>query len=385
MMGTDVVFALFQTSWSGAVARGLCMPEDRLAAALPAHPRVRRSLVVNPPRNVAARWLRPAGAPYPASPGSALHEPLRLRRTDPVDPAAARRDAAAYERSLRRAAGRLGLERPAIVTTHPVLAGFGDFGWAGPVTYYAWDDWTASQPHRSWWPVYEQAFARLREHGRAVCAVSDTVLSRIAPTGPAAVVPNGIDPAEWLELPSPPAWFADRPGPRLLYVGSLDHRVDVEQVRRLAAALPTASVTLVGELIEPEHYAPLAALPNVEVHPRVARCELTALVAAADACLIPHVRNPMTEAMSPLKLYEYLAGGRPVAAVDLPGIAGVDPRVQLVAPGADLTPAVERALAAGPVAEAERRRFVAAHAWERRFDRVLALALDGAGPLARAA
>jgi teichuronic acid biosynthesis glycosyltransferase TuaH len=385
VMGNDVVYALFQTSWAGAVARGLCMPEDRLAAALPAHPRVRRALVVNPPRNVAARWLRPAGAPYPAPPGSALHEPLRLRRSDPADPAAACRAAAAYERSLRRAAGRMGLERPAIITTHPVLAGFGDFGWAGPVTYYAWDDWTASQPHRRWWPVYEQAFARLRERGRAVCAVSDTVLGRVAPTGPAAVVPNGIDPAEWLDLPAAPAWFSDRPAPRLLYVGSLDHRVDVDQVRRLAAALPGGSVTLVGELFEPDHYAPLIALPNVEVRPRVARRELAGLVAAADACLIPHVRNAMTEAMSPLKLYEYLAGGRPVAAVDLPGIAGVDPRVQLVAPGADLTPAVERALAAGPASEAERRRFVAEHAWDRRFDRIVELALDGAAPLARAA
>ena len=168
-------------------------------------------------------------------------------------------------------------------------------------------------------------------------------------------------------------------------MGSLDHRVDVDQVRRLAAALPGGSVTLVGELIEPDHYAPLAALPNVEIHPRVARRELTGLVAAADACLIPHVRNAMTEAMSPLKLYEYLAGGRPVAAVDLPGIAGVDPRVQLVEPGADLEPAVQRALATGPASEAERRRFVAANAWERRFDRILELVLDGAGPLVRAA
>jgi teichuronic acid biosynthesis glycosyltransferase TuaH len=378
-MGTDVVFALFQTSWSGAVARGLCMPEDRLAAALPAHPRVRRALVVNPPRNAAAHWLRPARTPFP---GPALHEPLRLRRADPADPSAARRDAAAYERSLRRAARRLGLERPAIITTHPVLAGFGDFGWAGPVTYYAWDDWTASEPHRRWWPVYEEAFAHLRARGRAVCAVSDTVCERIAPTGPVAILPNGIDPEEWLEPTCAPAWFYDRPGPRMLYVGSLDHRVDVDQLRRLAAAYPSGSITLVGDLLEPAHYEPLAAAANVEVRPRVARRELTGLVAAADVCLIPHVQTPMTEAMSPLKLYEYLAGGRPVAAVALPGITGVSPRVALVAPGEDLAPAVEKALAGGPAGERERLAFIAENAWPRRFDAILELALDGPRPLA---
>ena len=375
-MGTDVVYALFQTSWSGAVARGLCMPEDRLAAALPGHPRVRRSLVVNPPRNAAAHWLRPSRDAFP---GPALHEPLRLRRADPADPAAARRSAAAYERSLRRAARRAGLERPAIITTHPVLAGFGDFGWAGPVTYYAWDDWTASETHRRWWPVYEQAFERLRARGRAVCAVSETVRERIAPTGPVAVLPNGIDAEEWLEPTPAPGWFAARPAPRMLYVGSLDGRVDVDQVRRLAAAYPSGSITLVGELFEPAHYAPLAALPNVQVHPRVERRELTGLVAGADVCLIPHVRTAMTEAMSPLKLYEYLAGGRPVAAVALPGTTGVSPRVELVPPGEDLTPAVHEALALGPAAEPERLEFIADNAWPRRFDAILALALDGAG------
>ena len=104
------------------------------------------------------------------------------------------------------------------------------------------------------------------------------------------------------------------------------------------------------------------------IEERRPRREIVALVAAADACLIPHARTPMTEAMSPLKLYEYLAGGAPVAAVDLPGIAGVDAGVQLVEPGADIAGAVERALARGRAPERQRRETIAAFAWERRID-----------------
>ena len=54
----DVVFAFAYTSWSGALARELTMPEDRLAAALPSHPRVRGLVVGDPARSAPAKLAR---------------------------------------------------------------------------------------------------------------------------------------------------------------------------------------------------------------------------------------------------------------------------------------------------------------------------------------
>ncbi len=376
------MFVFSFTSWSGALARELTMPEDRLAHALVDHPRVRRLLVCDPFRSGPAKLARTltgsSEGPFPESSTAHLHQPLRVRRFDPTAPRAVARSTAAYERGIRRAVQAAGLARPAVICANPLLAGLGTLDWAGPVTYFAWDDWTASEPHRQWWPAYRRSFERIGETRRGVCAVSQTALERVGPTGPTAVVPNGIDPEEWLEPDPAPSWFAELPGPRLLYVGSLDGRVDVAQVSGLAHARPDASIVLVGPLLDPDHYEPLRALSNVVIEERRPRRGIVALVAAADACLIPHVRTPMTEAMSPLKLYEYLAGGAPVAAVDLPGIAGVDAGVQLVEPGADIAGAVERALARGRAPEQQRRETIAAFAWERRIDAVLDLALRDA-------
>ena len=81
--------------------------------------------------------------------------------------------------------------------------------------------------------------------------------------------------------------------------------------------------------------------------------------------------------MSPLKLYEYLAGGRPVAATDLQPIraAAEGDRVTLVQAGGDFPPAVRSALAAGPASEEQRRAFLARNAWSARLDALLDVAL----------
>jgi glycosyltransferase involved in cell wall biosynthesis len=161
-----------------------------------------------------------------------------------------------------------------------------------------------------------------------------------------------------------------------LYIGSLQNRVDVGQVKEVAQAYPQGSVVLVGPLQDEAHFARVAALPNVVIRDGMAPREtIVRLIGAADACLLPHVGNRLTEAMSPLKLYEYLAGGRPVAAVDLPPIAAVDGRVALTPTGGPLAPAVAQALALGPASESERLAFLERHSWRRRFDELIELAL----------
>jgi glycosyltransferase involved in cell wall biosynthesis len=372
----DVICVLYSRNWAAAVANGLSFSEARLAAALPDDPRVGRVLLVNPYRSVAAKLWRSIRPLYPDAPPRErvhVHEPLRVRRTDPSD---LRMMIARYEASIRRAAARLGFERPAVITGNPLLAGYGALEWAGPVTFYAWDDWTSDFHRPQLIPVFEDAFAEARAKQRRVCAVSDAVLARVAPTGPHAVIPNGIEPAEWRDLGRPPDWFETLPRPRLLYVGSLENRVDVGQVEEVARAYPHGSVVLVGPLQDEAHFAGVHALPNVVIRPGMAPREtVVRLIGAADACLIPHVGNRLTEAMSPLKLYEYLAGGRPVAAVDLPPIAAVQGRVALAPIGGELAPAVTRALALGPASEPERLAFVERHAWSHRFEELIELAL----------
>ena len=384
--GRDVLLLLGYTSWAGAIRRRQIHPEDQLAVALIESPRVSRLLVCNPFRSLPAKLLRPelspAEGPFPASPSRRLYEPARLRRTDSTRIAAIERSCARYERSVRAAAERFGLQRPAVITAHPLIAGFGRFEWAGPVTYYANDDLTAHPPLRRWWPAYEASNARMRAAGRRAVGLTPKSLQSVDPSGPGAVIPTGLIPAEWREPGPAPSWFLELPGPRMVYVGTLDERIDPVAVRSLAAAHREGSVVLIGRDGDRGPVAKLGELPNVHLKPPIAREELIGVVAAADLGLVPHVRSGQTEAMSPLKLFEYLGAGIPVAATDLPGIAPVCPgRVRLAQGGEDFAAAATAALELGRWAGDSRQEFIDENSWSARFDALLDLALsDGPNP-----
>jgi hypothetical protein len=378
--GRDVLLLLGYTSWAGAVARRQIHPEDQLAVKLIESPRVSRLLVCNPFRSLTAKLLRPspAGAEgaFPESADRRLHEPLRLRRTDSTRIGAIERSCARYERSVRAASEELGLQRPAVIAAHPLIAGFGGFEWAGPVTYYANDDLTAHPPLRPWWPAYEVSFARMRATGRRAVGLTPKSLRSVDPSGPGTVIPTGLIPDEWDDPGPAPRWFRQLPGPRMVYVGTLDERIDPTAVRSLAAAYPGGSIVLVGRDGDRGPVARLGELPNVHVRPPIPRDRLIGLVAAADLGLVPHVRSEQTEAMSPLKLFEYLGAGIPVAATDLPGIAPVGPsRVKLAQRGEDFAAAAAAALELGRWDDDSRRGFIDGNSWSRRFDDLLDLAL----------
>lgn len=374
----DFVFTFSFETYADAVRRGMMRPPDRIVATLMSSPQVAKLLVANPYRWAPRVLTGPAldgDARFPRDERMRLFSPMRLRRADRVDPEAVAAEYRAYDAALRRAADRAGLTTPVVLTANPLAAGFSSFAWARNAMYFARDDWLSSPSRREFWPAFRQGYERISRSGMPVAAVSQQIIERIAPQGPHRVIPNGVDPGEWLSPhPSEPAWLAAIPRPRAVYVGTLDSRLDIEGIAALAAARPDLHIVLLGPLPQPSYVADLRGYDNVHIHPSVGRAELVATLRNTDLCLVAHRRTPLTEAMSPLKLYEYLAAGSPVLSIDLPPVRGIDDRVILTASVADFVDVVDDALAAGRADEAARRAFVTSNSWAARHESVLALA-----------
>jgi glycosyltransferase involved in cell wall biosynthesis len=176
-------------------------------------------------------------------------------------------------------------------------------------------------------------------------------------------------------------------GPVVVYTG----RVNLGKgVGVLLAATPPlqhdlgARVVLVGKVYDDA----LRAVEGVRLTGFVPPSEVPDYLAAADLLVMPTTEDlPYSAFTSPLKLFEYMASGRPVVASALPGVCEVirDGENGLLYPPADHD-ALEQAIRAlcsdperaGRMAE-QAFQDVQAYAWDRRAERILAR-ISGAAP-----
>jgi GT2 family glycosyltransferase len=215
------------------------------------------------------------------------------------------------------------------------------------------------------------AESRLVEDADLVIVTSGWLEREVAPRARAiATVRNGCEHCFFRDPPA--AVFRDEAGRRVIgYFGAIAEWFDLALVREVAKAHPDALVLLVGNDTVGAGAA-LADLPNVRLTGEVRYEELPYWVHGFDVCLLPFRVIPLTEATNPVKVYEYLAAGKPVVAVDLPEMAQFDGLVHVAAHAGGFVQAVSRALAA-PGDPAPRQAFAAGQTWQHRAE-----ALDAA-------
>jgi hypothetical protein len=156
-----------------------------------------------------------------------------------------------------------------------------------------------------------------------------------------------------------------------LYAGAIHSRLNVDLVRQIVERFRDGSMIVVGPIADQNTAEALSQIPGLVLRDPVSREAITGLTASVDACVLPHHRTALTESMSPLKLYESVAAGRPSAVSDLPPVHGVHSSIRIVRDGESFPDAVAAAIASGPIPEPERRAFVLANSWAERHGRIL--------------
>jgi glycosyltransferase involved in cell wall biosynthesis len=180
-----------------------------------------------------------------------------------------------------------------------------------------------------------------------------------------------------------PAELAGLPRPRAVYAGSLDSWFDAALLGAVASLLPRWAFVLIGPVRAA--LRDLRGRPNVVLLGPRPYADLPAYFRHADAGLVPFVLTPLTHAIHPIKIYEYLAAGLPVVATPMEESAAIGAPIRLAAGPEAFAAALEAARSEGADAAAARSAFARRHTWDRRFEELMG-ALDGrAEPRRRAA
>ncbi|MDB8558256.1 glycosyltransferase [Turicibacter sanguinis] len=108
------------------------------------------------------------------------------------------------------------------------------------------------------------------------------------------------------------------------YIGKIQDRIDFNLVEMCLKQYPKYNFEFYGPILSchqrikqlSENYN------NIQFKGDIHYDKLPEIMKKIDITIIPHICNEFTESMNPLKLYEYLAAGKPVVTTS---IAGVDP------------------------------------------------------------
>jgi len=145
--------------------------------------------------------------------------------------------------------------------------------------------------------------------------------------------------------------------------------LDFDLLRSLALARPQWSFAFVGPVGRLADVDKIR-LPNVHLLGRKPYEDVPAYVKGFDVCLNPYLMDETAANCSPLKLYEYLASGRPVVSTDMPEARKFQDVVGIGETHAEILARLEEALgseATSPAAVARRLAAALPHSWDHRF------------------
>ena len=214
---------------------------------------------------------------------------------------------------------------------------------------------------------------RLLIQSDLVIASSRQLIAKLRTMGvEATLVKNAADVPFFKTAREPGAThpaLAGIPEPRIGFIGYLADHLDLDLMDYLANQQPQWSLVLVGRRTARQH--PLFQRPNVFYLGEIPYDELPEMLRGINVCMIPFALNPLTEAADTIKLYEYLAAGKPVVSTNISQARELSRFVSVAGDREEFLQAIAKQLESGrPPISAELDEMLKESDWDLRTHQV---------------
>jgi len=165
--------------------------------------------------------------------------------------------------------------------------------------------------------------------------------------------------------------------PVIGYIGTIEHRFDVSLVASIAQKNPKKSVVLIGPIwkdVQEEINKKLKKFPNIYFLGRKSYRDSPSYIHEFDVAIIPHKLDKFLAFTNPMKLYEYLACGKPVVATPGAGMEMFKDLVYIAKDPREFSEKINKALKEDSLELKEKRlEAVKKHSWKKRVEEMLKL------------
>jgi|GEM_PF-1005592 len=177
-------------------------------------------------------------------------------------------------------------------------------------------------------------------------------------------IENAVD-EDFIAEPSALPLTKDRPV-TLGYIGTLSERTDHDLLSFIAKERPDWNIIIAGKTEIALEALPWTGVDNIDYRGVLPYKSLPKLMATFDVCLIPHKDTTYSESMSPLKLFQYLASGRPIVSTNIEGINTFKHLIRVASSTNDFISEIENTLNTDTIEQSYLRINAAkAHTWEK--------------------
>lgn len=185
------------------------------------------------------------------------------------------------------------------------------------------------------------------------------------------LVPNACDYDFYQQKLPLPYDMQNISSPVIGYSGAIATWCDLELILYLAETFPEYSLVMVGPLYNLKTIPHRSNLHWLGYKPYN---QLPSYITNFDLGIIPFRVSSMTQAVNPIKMWEYLAAGIPVVSTNLPETSGYDDLVMTAASSEQFADCIRQALAINNTESRDRRRYLAKNnSWEMRARLVLSI------------
>ncbi|MBE0447288.1 MAG: glycosyltransferase [Actinobacteria bacterium] len=164
-------------------------------------------------------------------------------------------------------------------------------------------------------------------------------------------VPTGCDAAHFEKAADGkvnlPPEIASIKRPIIGFMGHINNRIDFDLIYDLATLRPNWSFIFIGgpqPTVDKVKLKRLESLDNIHMLGFKPKEVLPDYVRAFDVCLIPYADDEFNRSCSPIKLYEYLATGKPTVSIPIPALEEFKELIYLASGGEEFLDQIERAL-----------------------------------------